>query len=407
MAIVKMEESKLRTRQGNNVAMINTSPTPDGLTNLVTQDSTIENFSTVPANLDDNTGVHFYPHINKFKVVELAVSSLHVQYPLQITSPQWGNWRNSHPDQKDWAGGTTNVDDRILLFPTNKTFAFNYSHEYGNAWEKLSSTGMLSKVQQGLEAMRSLAMMAGASGVSTGGKMISRYTNTPVWNKSTPVKYTSNLEFEFHFGQAGIYSGEEEVVKPILRLIHLFSPLLVGNYARGPVPTAPTYLAAMLSLIGDKDRAQMGDLDTAKNDASKISTDAPVDDKGNAVAESDKDRNKRLSGMATAMGGIVNKLTQLEEMLMKKMDDSIGRALNGWRASDGWQGGSRGLCIRMGRMSLGPYVVKEVNWDFDFTQTDEFGFPYKGKITFGGLESIFVANPSQIQHHFGGNNTRS
>jgi hypothetical protein len=56
----------------------------------------------------------------------------------------------------------------------------------------------------------------------------------------------------------------------------------------------------------------------------------------------------------------------------------------------------------MGRMVLGPYIVKDVNWDFDFTHTDEYGFPFKGSLTFGGLESCIMPDPNQITQVWNG-----
>jgi len=50
--------------------------------------------------------------------------------------------------------------------------------------------------------------------------------------------------------------------------------------------------------------------------------------------------------------------------------------------------------VRMGRMVWGPVLVKTVFWDFDFTHTDQYGFPYKGSLTYGGLESIVIAQPN-------------
>jgi hypothetical protein len=274
--------------------------------------------------------------------------------PPSITSKLWGNWRGS------------TVSKNVLLFPDEKVFSFTYSNEYKAAWGEMTSKGLLGKVTSIAEAARGLASAAGAQNINTGGKFVSKYLYAPSWTGTKPISIGA-LKFTFRFGQAGLFSGEHEVVRPIIALAKLFSPTLNGNYAQGPAPTAPAYLAQLFVQGANVLKDIVG---------------------GGVTEENAKD--------SAGDGGLINKITELEETLMKAQDAAIIATLKGLPNSGG--SGSQALCIRMGRMILGPFAVKNVSWSFDFTQTDEYGFPYQGSLTFDSLENILMPTSSQIEN---------
>jgi len=312
-----------------------------------------------------NMSDHTYEYINRFKVCDIAIASLGSGALLSLNNNLWGRWRTSNP-------ASIIVSPNVFLFPSEKSFSFGYSHDYGSAWEKLTSGGLLSKVQQASEAMRSIAMMMGDSGGAVAGRFIPRFVNAPSWNKTNPLKLSSSLKFEFKFGQAGLFSGEEEVVRPILALASLLAPLQAGpdNYFRGPVPTPPTYLMNFLSKVPDM--------------------------VGNIFDEITSDTDGKEG---TFFGGLVGKLTNIENDLIRGQNQAIQDTLNGTGDAGG---GSRGLFVRMGRMSWGPALVKDINWDFNFEQVDEYGFPYQGSITFSGLESVVIPTVGDFARSFDG-----
>ena len=308
---------------------------------------------------------HVYEVINKFKVCDIAVVSAGNMYAPALTSSAWGSWRTSN-----YAG--LKVSNNVFLWPTEKTFNFSYNNEYGSAWEKLSSSGLLSKVSQAAELTRSIAVLAGSDIKEVGGKFVSSYIKAPNWKETSPISLTNSLKFEFSFGQAGIFSGEQEVVKPILALASLFAPLRQENgYTSGPMPTPPAFLVHYFAQFGGE-----GGKDLISSTANTIKTSMAGDD--NVLKE--------------VANAAISSLTNIESQLIKIQEDAIKATLN--------EEGSRALCIRYGRMAVGPFTVKDVSWSFDFTHVDEYGFPYKGTLTFSGLENITTTQTHDIPQPF-------
>lgn len=331
-------------------------------------------------------GFHAYQKINKFKVCDIAVVSAANQDPLTLTHNAWGNWR-----QNNYAG--VKVSNNVFLWPQDKNFNFSYTNEYGNAWEKLSSTGLLSKVQQGAELLRTVAAATGASNVDAGGKLISKYVRAPNWKDTSPVGLDSALKFEFNFGQAGIFSGEQEVVKPILALASLFAPIQESGdqnvgYLQGPVPTPPSYLVHYFQKLASDGAGAIQD-----GFKHLVGGGGSSDSSSDESSGESKDFLGQVMGVVTdGIANAASAVTSLEKALISIQQDAIRTTLEEEK--------SRALCLRLGRMSIGPYLVKTVNWGFDFTHVDEYGYPYKGFVSFSGLENITVAETSDIAKPF-------
>jgi hypothetical protein len=292
---------------------------------------------------------HAYEWINKFKVCEIAMGSAGSTTSFPPSADQWGKWRTQNP-----AG--IPVFGNVFLFPDDKVFQFSYTNDFGEAWESVDPGGLGAKVSQLAELARSAAAVMGKGELSSSvaGKLMSRYKKAPAWTGTAPIKIGSNLKFTFQFGQAGVFSGEHEVVRPILALASLWVPIKTGteSYYRGVLPTPPFMMAMALK--------------TAVEGLPGI------------------------LGQAFGEGIGIQTLTNAEQAIIQVQETAIKKSLE--------SAGSRALYIRMGRMVMGPYIVKDVNWDFDFTQTDEYGFPSKGSITFGGLESSIMPDPRQITY---------
>jgi len=320
-------------------------------------------YDTLEGSRNSDEKNHVYEYINKFKICEIATTKVG-RYPPLITSNAWGNWRGNF------------VNPNVYLFAEEKNFQFSYKHKYGNAWEAMNK-GAIGMVRGALEAARSLDALAGgnAGSIPNAGRFMPQYSKAPVWESVDPIALPSSLKFNFNFGQAGIFSGEHEVVRPIIQLATLFAPVHDGEfYYRGPVPTAPHFYANLFAQLGSKLKGAKENMAAARNDG-----------------DSENDRS--------ALSGAVKALTAVEKELLKLMNDTIESTL-GIGHDDKEKGFSTALCLRMGRMTFGPAIVWDVNWSFDFTQVDEFGYPYKGSITFGGLESVVIPDAGQVRSQF-------
>jgi len=326
---------------------------------------------------------HSFGEINPYKVCEIAITGFNSGAPLSLASGEWGNWRNSLVSRVD-------VYDKVLLWTSEKSWDFSFENKYENAYSKLNQDGLLSKVSQISEALRSVAMMTGTALTTTadgGGRMISKYKEAPAWSGTSPLGLTSSLTFNFRFGQAGVFSGEHEVVRPILALSVPFAPVFEGSYAKGPLPTAPTYFWRFMIKEAPGLIAGLG---------------SAIKQAGNLSSEANKETGQNYSdgGVSGALKGALNTtvtvLSDLEKNVINKMNTTIENVLNG---VDGIPA-SRFLHVRVGRIRLPPLKVANVAWKFDMTHTDEYGFPTAGSITYGGLEGIEFASQNMIAELF-------
>jgi len=320
--------------------------------------------SDIVNNRPDDEIDRYYPTFNNNKVCQIKTEGLGSLY---VIDSNWNNWRS-----EDVNPAKIHVDERIHLFVDEKNFNFSYSNNIGKAWEKFEN-GFLGKVQGALEAARNIALLSGGdNGMDqlVGGKFLSRYKEAPQWDGTDPIKLP-DVKFSFQWGQARIFDSLEEVVKPVLALASLWVPIPGDgedkNYYKGIVPTAPYYLGHLLKARG-KDKNIGGQDIASEGDGNIIEADM-----GRSV-----DKN------------LLQKLTDVEKAMIKIQETAIKSALN--------ESASRALCVKIGSLIFGPMIVKEVNWSFDFTHVDAKGNPYKGQVTFGGLESIIMPTPGQIKN---------
>jgi len=164
-------------------------------------------------------------------------------------------------------------------------------------------------------------VIAGAMGgaeqtVPAGGMAISKYYKTPMWNGTSPIQ-TGTIKFKFQFGQAGLFSGAQEVVLPILQLASLFLPKHTkGNYFTGPLPTGPAYLISFAqSLAGLITSGSI--IKTLTEGAANI---------GKAATEAETGTSK----LANASKELLTSLSDLEQQLLTAQDEAIDRALKGF-----------------------------------------------------------------------------
>jgi len=299
--------------------------------------------------------VHPQPYINKYKICEIAVNTGGI--PGRWISPNssnFGNWRTR---------SAIKVDPHILLMTDSQTFSGGYSHDIGKAFDGMKP-GFLNQVEGALEMAR---LVSGNANTADGGKFVSMYREVPVWNGTTPNSM-SDLKFHFEFGMSGIYSGEHEVVRPIFAIASQFTPYSAnGNYLKGPAPTDAVYFMEMVTALAGS---------------------------GGAIVESIKTGVTEVmnaDGFAAKASGVVNTATEIQQKIYAAIDTGIQR---------GAGHGLMSIHVRYGRFVTGPYFVKNINWELDFSEVDEYGFPYKGTLTLGGLQSLWVTTSADFVNSF-------
>jgi len=302
-------------------------------------------------------GVHPQPFINKYKVCDVAVykAGLHPRH-ISPSSQDFGNWRKN---------SAIKVDPNILLMTDAHTMSGGYSHEIGKAWDGMKP-GFLNQVEGAIEMAR---LMSGSQEAAEGGKFVSKYREVPVWKGTTPAQF-SDLKFHFEFGMAGIYSGEHEVVRPIFALASQFTPYFAyeDNYLKGPAPTDAVYFVEMASSM----------IDYVKSGGLKKDMDEVV-------------AGANFSSASDTAGTLVKAATKIQNIIYNAIDQGIQKGANH---------GLMSIHVRYGRFVTGPYFVKNINWDLDFSEVDEYGFPFKGTLSLGGLQSLWVTTSGDFINSF-------
>ena len=194
-----------------------------------------------------------------------------------------------------------------------------------------------------------------------------------------------SITFNFTFGQAHLFSGEEEVVKPILALANIFAPVKQPNddgnihgYSSPALKTVNEFLTRFYTASSSRLSGFIGQLGKSG-------------DFGGAAASAAKSMGQKVGAELAGMTGKVSELADnLKEAYLEageKIAESLAQA-------------STLFGLRVGLFIYPPFQVVGCKWEFDTENTDEQGFPLKGNITFT-LNSLGLGLPSEAKSGFG------
>jgi len=184
----------------------------------------------------------------------------------------------------------------------------------------------------------------------------------PAWKESAAAG-VSDIKFEFHFGQAGVFDGRTEVYNPVVLLSRVNVPDLVGGNShmlKGPLPSV-AYIYGALGGAASYAVAQIG-------------------------------RN-----IGTSLGGSNDNATT-------KFETQVDNLLTGmendmWKAMQGFKGI---LSLRLGnRIFIPQFTVEQTKYEFS-TEMDDNGFPIYGWVTWSGIKTIQMVNTSMPQYQLYG-----
>ncbi len=370
--------SAWRSQDGNS-----NNPLSDGqgYRNIYVSDPAFENYYknhvSVPNPVVDTMesaiageGIHAQESINFFRTIDIKIvneSGAYTNWDAHKTQG-WGNWRTK---------SGVKVDDRVMLYIDDiSKIGMTYSQNFGYAWDEVAGSGALGKVADMAKKLQNAAAMFQAA---SGGSMevdtstpMGKYQKVPYVKSIEPFKLDpSSLTFSFNFGQAGIFSGEQEVVRPILALARIFLPYQKSNLDWDNL-AAPTQ-AQVYARIAD---AMRGFMDQEGQEMKRI-----LNETGDSIS-ADFDISHPVDSLKAAAGNVVTGASNVATTFVKGMYTRIDKGL-----SEAMKLYSKSIILRIGRYQLPPCFPNEVSWNFDFTHVDEYGFPCKGVITFGGLQS--------------------
>jgi len=318
---------------------------------------------------------HVYQYLNPYKTADLIIGSSGSD---SLSSDNWGNWRI-------W-GGKQIVPNNVVLLIEDPKIEFTIIHELAPAFEGLADKGFLKNVQGALEVARLATSLAAGQDqkFSAGGKFKSRYAKIPMWKDTSALQVTSPLTFKFNFGQYGLFSGEWEVVRPILTLASHFSLRQSpehANYFIGPAPTLTVYL---MYLFAEAPKA-------IGNIGEKL---------GAGLKEAAKAGGE--GGFSAAANSVVGMLTDIEASIYQAMDSALGQASGLQPSSRPTPSPLQTISIRLGRLTLGSLIPKNIKWSFDFKNVDEYGFPMSGEFSIGEIEMIYYPLAGLYNNVFNG-----
>lgn len=320
--------------------------------------------------------------VNRARYVEVAigtgaddlskvVAKTGATYLLSASS--FGNWR------KKAINGFSDISERIFL-NTDKRPEASYSIQYNtdsvkNAVLKNKLASTVSKVSDAVNTFAATggALVGGADGkaimeATITGERASLYKDFPLIKPSestTTASIGSSVKFDFKFGQAGIFSGEEEVVKPILALVGPWA-LKTGNYhsISGPFPTfsqaSRVALLRTVDIIGGNDSLLKQD-------------------------------TKSMEGNGNIISNAVTKFNEITDKLYALIDEVAETCFSTCTT----------MTFIVGGLVVGPFFPKKIDWSFDFDNVDEFGYPCAGSITFGDLTPVRLYTNSDYARQWG------
>lgn len=332
-----------------------------------------------------NESEHVQPYINKFKTVDLCFS-----YGRASTSMRWdpsginfGNWRHEFVE----------VNDNVMLQLSDMSIEASVTENYDNLWDKVMGNKIVSTLDSAASNVRMFATaVSGNNNNLKAGKAYPRYKNVLVLKDISSLNLPSSLVFTFNYGSAGLYSCDQEVVRPILALVQYFMPYSDADtaFVNGIVPSNEY----ALSLAGRKIKdLLLGKGLFSKGALSSVSDANEDGSSGEQKEESGGIGSKMSSAITNASSKLANALTDIQNKIYDATNEAAKELLEG-TADEGSK--YRFLTLRIGRLVLPSMVPGTVKWKFDFAQVDEYGFPYKGEVSFDGLQTVESASSAQV-----------
>lgn len=283
-----------------------------------------------------------------------------------------GNYAESRGDwHKIGVNKMCEVSPRVRLYCDSiENIGMKYSQEVGKAEEMKPISGIMNDVKTVIET---------ANAVGIGGKVsINRFTpydDPPVFKGVKPLEMLSPMKFEFHFGQAGLFSGLEEVVKPIYAILSLFAlgdKKDVHSFADLPFPTDAQFTVQWLSsafrslkdsdLVKNVKAAFQGGQQSSPSEDGKVDAAARVAD-----------------AAAVVYNTYFNAVNAGGQAIFQNLDNSYNLAF-----------------FQMGNFTFGPFIVSQFDWSLNMSNIDEEGFPISGWVQLGGLKYPAKGNRGQI-----------
>lgn len=264
----------------------------------------------------------------------------------------------------------------ILESDSGLNMSFSYTNNYDELSSKLLDKGGGSGGTKIIQAVK------GVSEMLSGGKYILQNTNVKTWKGTSPIGLPDSIKLRFYYGMKGEYKCKSEVWDPIISLVKEFAPNAKGgdggNFIYHGVPT-----------MG---QAMMAVLDNLFSEAEQPSEEPTSEPEKTPPKKTDKSEETGGTGLLNNAVGTVNDAISAIYGVVDQQLQAIKDASTLYK-------------IELGGISFTDLYIGSVKWSFDFGQVDTDGYPYKGTVELGGIESSKYTTQSYIESIFNGTPT--
>ena len=300
----------------------------------------------------------YAPYISRYKEMLLFIGT------SSSTLSKWGTTVGKTTVHDNWRSKSINslfdVSNKVILIPENYSMNIAYSNNY----EPFPASEIVEKMVGASD------LLSEANSMLEKAQLFSRRYNNAidvplyklqVWQDTASVTIPDDVKFNFNFGQAGLFNGLEEVVKPVLALTAAFSPRVVANKAggyrlSGPVITGSRFMQDIFANM----RGIVTGLKDDLGDAAK--------DLVNGIAQ---------HNITAAANGALDAAIKVKSAMYRAYDSANIAGIS--------DGDNKLATFKLANFIYGPCYVGSVNFGFDFTATDENGFPTSGFVSLSGL----------------------
>lgn len=328
----------------------------------------------------------YYDKVNIGKTCDIAILTGTDVNKENFTSFDFGNWR------KFEANNIFDVSSAVTLLSDNTKFKNGYSYVVQDYVSTAENSGGIKNIKSALDKVQS--SMNGANQITSlfnedissyyvPKTFIPRYRNFKLMS-DYKIENLDSITFNFTFGQAHLFSGEEEVVKPILALANIFAPVKqpdddgnIHGYSSPALKTVNEFLTRFYTASSSRLSGFMEQLGKPSGF-------------GDVAADAAKSAGQKV-GSELGMTGKVSELADKLKEAYLEAGEKIAANLAQTSTLFG---------LRVGLFIYPPFQVVGCKWEFDTENTDEQGFPLKGNITFT-LNSLGLGLASEAKSGFG------
>lgn len=317
----------------------------------------LTDLSGIEKNKDDEHLVIYEEGRGKF--LDLRIYNGNVAGIMSLLGKDFLRTDNLFLNSNSWKVNPKNtsieVHDSVQLIPDNYVFKSGIKYTLGQATEVTNSGPfkVINNLAGGaamIDAISKSLKNDGGTGLQdvSFNERINRFRNIPYFKDMDNVCVDS-LNFSFQYGQFGLYSCEEEVVKPILQLASIFSYNFVDE--------------------------------NGKKADTNLYIDTPYTNKFEVMT---KMYNSLFKGAKSAINIALNSKPSVSTLssLPKQIVNIVNTAAQ--------ENNTQVFTFRIGSSVYGPFYASDVRWEFEYERTDKNGLPFAGNIVISGIKQLLI-----------------